>query len=140
MSQTNKLIAGVVVLAALGGAIYVAQNKDKQIGTSQTTSADLPKIDAPDDLDKLSITNGEKGEIVLEKKDGKWWVTKPANAIANQSNVDQAVKNLKELKAKEVISATPSEDSKKEYDFTAAKGVHIVASKGGDKKVDLTFG
>ena len=38
-NQSTKLFAGVVVLAALGGAIYVAQNKDKQIGTSQTTSA-----------------------------------------------------------------------------------------------------
>jgi hypothetical protein len=140
MSQTNKLILGVVVLAGLGGAVYVAQNKDKQIGTSQTTGAELPDIKAPDDLDKVSVTNGEKGEIVLEKKGDKWTVTKPVNAPANQSNADQLVKNLKELKAKDVISAKPSDDSKKEYDFTPEKGVHVVASKGGDKKVDLTFG
>src|SRR6476469_2039636 len=101
MSQTNKLILGVVVLAGLGGAIYYAQNKDKQIGTSQTTSAELPDIKAPDDLDKVSVTNGEKGEVVLEKKGDKWMETKPVNAPANQSNADQLVKNLKDLKAKE---------------------------------------
>jgi hypothetical protein len=140
MSQSTKLYASVVVLAALGGAIYYAKNKDAQIGTSQTTSADLPEIKAPDELDKVSITNGEKPEIVLEKKDGTWVMTKPVEAPANQGNVDQVVKNLKDLKAKEVIVAQPSEDSKKDYDFGPAKGVHVVAHNGGEKKVDLTFG
>ena len=37
-----------------------------------TTSADLPEIKAPDDIDKISITNADKGEIVLEKKGDKW--------------------------------------------------------------------
>lgn len=139
MSQSTKLYASVVVLAGLGGAIWYAKNKDAQVGVSSTTSAELPEIKAPDDVDKVSITNGEKGEIVLEKKD-KWVVAKPVQAPANQSNVDQLVKNLKDLKAKEVISAQPSEDSKKDYDFVPSKAVHVVAYKGGDKKIDLTFG
>jgi hypothetical protein len=140
MSQSTKLYAGVIVLAGLGGAIYYAKNKDAQIGTSSTTSAELPDIKGPDDIDKVSITNGEKGEIVLEKKGDKWAMTKPVEAPANQGNVDQVVKNLKDLKAKEVIVSSASEDSKKDYDFVPAKGVHVVAFKGGDKKLDLTFG
>jgi hypothetical protein len=140
MSQSTKIYAGVIVLAALGGAIYVAQKKDKEIGTSHTTSAELPEIKAPDDVDKVSITNGEKGEIVLEKAGDKWAVAKPVKAPANQSNVDQLVKNLKELKSKEVIVAQPSEDSKKDYEFIPSKAVHVVAYKGGDKKLDITFG
>src|SRR5262249_9144891 len=118
MSQSTKLFVGVVILAGLGGAIYYAQNKDRQIGTASDTSADLHEIKAPDDPDKISVQNGEKGEIVLEKKDGKWVVTKPLQAAANQSNADQLVKNLKDLKAKEVIAPSPTEDSKKDYDFT----------------------
>jgi hypothetical protein len=141
MSQQNKIVAGVVVLAALGGATYWAKTKDDQVGKSSTTSAELPEIKGTDDVDKVSITNGEKGEVVLEKKGDKWEVTKPVNAPANQSNADQLVKNLKELKAKEVIVATtPSDDSKKDYEFIPSKQVHVVASKGGDKKLDLTFG
>jgi hypothetical protein len=140
MSQSTKLFAGVIILAGLGGAIYYAQNKDKQIGTSQTTSADLPEIKAPDDLDKIAITNGDKSDVVLEKKGDKWALSKPLAAPANQSNADQLIKNLKDLKAKEVIAASPSEDSKKDYDFVPAKQVHVVGYKGGDKKVDLTFG
>ncbi|MBX3206518.1 MAG: DUF4340 domain-containing protein [Labilithrix sp.] len=140
MSQSTKLYAGVLVLAALGGAIYYAKDKDAKIGTSSTTSAELPEIKAPDEIDKVTIKNGDKGEIVLEKKGDKWAMTKPVEAPANQGNVDQLVKNLKDLKAKEVIVSTASEDSKKDYDFVAEKGVHVVAEKGGEKKVDLTFG
>lgn len=139
MSQT-KLLAGVVVLAALGGGIFLAKSKDDKIGTVSTTSAELPEIKATDELDKLSITNGDKPEIVLEKKGDKWAMVKPVEAPANQGNVDQLVKNLKDLKSKEVIVATASDDSKKDYDFVPAKGVHVLAYKGGDKKVDLTFG
>lgn len=140
MSQSTKIYAGVVVLAALGGLVYYAQNKDKQIGTVQTTAADLPEIKATDDVDKITIQNADKPEVVLEKQGDKWMLTKPVKALANQSNADQIAKNLKDLKAKEVISASPSEESKKEYDFTPAKQVHVVAHKGADKKVDITFG
>ena len=137
MSQSTKLFAGVVVLAALGGAIYYAKNKDAQIGTSSTTSAELPEIKAPDEVDKISVKNGEKDEIVLEKKDDKWTMTKPVAAPANQGNVDQLVKNLKDLKAKEVIVGAASDESKKDYDFVPEKGVHVIAYKGGDKKLNL---
>jgi hypothetical protein len=140
MSQSTKIYAGVIVLAALGGAIYLAQKKDKAIGTSQTTSAELPDIKAPDDVDKVSINNGEKSDILLEKVGDKWTLSKPVKAPANQSNADQLVKNLKELKAKEVIVAQPSEDAKKDYEFIPSKGVHVVAFKGGEKKLDITFG
>lgn len=140
MLQNKKIVAGVVVLAGLGGAIYWAKDKDAQIGTSSAMIAELPDIKAPEDIDKLSITNADKGEIVLEKKDDKWVMTKPVEAPANQTNVDQVVKNLRDLKVKEVISPAPSEESKKTYDFTPTKSVHVVAFKGGEKKLDITFG
>jgi len=144
MSQSTKLFAGVIVLAGLGGAIYWAKTKDEQVGKSSTTSADLPEIKGPEDADKVSITNGDKPEIVLEKKDGKWEVTKgdklTKSVPANQGNVDQLVKNLKELKTKEVISAQTTEDNKKDYDLVSTKATHVVAYKGGEKKLDLTFG
>jgi len=138
--MTTKLYVGVIILAALAGGVYVMQKKDKEIGNPAAAAADLPEIKAPDDVDKVSIQNGDKTEIVLEKKGDKWEMTQPVAAIANQTNVDQVVKNLKELKAKEVISPTPSEDTKKDYEFTKEKQVHVVTYKGADKKTDLTFG
>lgn len=138
--MNTKIYIGVVVLAALAGGVYVMQKKDKEIGNPAAAAAELPEIKAPDDIDKVTIQNADKTDITLEKKGDKWEVTKPVTAPANQTNVDQVVKNLKELKAKEVILPTPSEDSKKDYDFTKEKQVRVITYKGADKKTDLTFG
>lgn len=140
MERTSQIGIGLVVLAALAGGVYFKAKQDQKIGTVQTTNAELPAIGATDDLDKISITNADKGEIVLEKKGDKWEVEKPVVAEAHQANVKSLVDNLKELKATDQISQAPSEDMKKDYSFDPAKAVHVVAYKGADKKVDVTFG
>lgn len=140
MEQSTKIWVAVVVLAGLGGAVYYKSQEDKKIGTSQTTSAELPELKTPDDVDKIAIKNGDKPEIVLEKKGDKWEVTAPVTAPANQANIKSLVENLKDLKAKEVVAPAPTDDSKKDYEFTPEKKVHVVAFKGGEKKTDLTFG
>ena len=64
MNKNTQILVGVVVLAGLGGLAYMQYNKDKAIGSSTVTSADLPDVKVGDDVDKVSITNGEKGEVV----------------------------------------------------------------------------
>src|SRR4051812_17355066 len=145
MERSTQLWIGMALLAALAGAVYkVSKDDATKGGATSTTSADLPEIKPGDDVDKITITNAEKGDIVLEKKgtgaDGKWEVTKPLNAPANQANVKQLVENMKELKIKEVIAAAPSEDQKKEFQFDKDKAVHIVVMKGAEKKLDASFG
>ena len=103
MERSTQLWIGVVVLAALGGAVYkVSKDDATKGGSATTTSADLPDLKASDDIDKIQITNAEKGDVVLEKKgtgpDAKWEVTKPVQAPANQANVKQLLENMKELK------------------------------------------
>src|SRR4051812_35400530 len=104
LSRDKQILIGVVALAGLGGLVYRQVKVDAQKGTTAAVSADLPTISASDDVDKLSITNGDKPEVVLEKKGDKWFVTKPVNAPANQQNVKSVLDNLKELKAKETIA------------------------------------
>lgn len=140
MNRSTQIWVGVVVLAGLAGAVYVKAKEDQKIGNAQTTSADLPELKTPEDVNKISITNADKGEVVLEKKGEKWEVAKPVNAPANQTNVKSLVDNLKELKAKEVIISSPTDDVKKEYQFESGKAVHVVAYKDADKKLDATFG
>src|SRR5689334_21131215 len=144
MERSTQIWIGVVVLAALAGGVYKVSKDDAQKGSATTTSADLPDLKAPDDIDKISITNADKGEVVLEKKgagaEAKWEVTKPVQAPANQTNVKQLLDNLKELKAKEVITSAPSEDQKKEFQFEKDKAVKVQTFKGSDKKLDATFG
>ena len=139
MDRNTKIIVGAVVLAALSFGVYTQYKKDTTLGT-QAAKADLPELKASDDVDKFSITNGDKGEVVLEKKGDKWMLTKPVSALANQSNVKSLLDGMKELKVSDTAVNNPTDDIKKAYELDAAKGVHVVACKGADKKLDLTFG
>jgi hypothetical protein len=140
LSRDRQIGVALVVLVALGGAVYFQQKKDAQIGTEAKASAELPKLNGPEDLDKISITNGEKGEFVLAKEGDKWMLQKPVHALANQSNVKQLIDNLKELKASELVAGAANDDLKKSYDLDPAHAVHVVGWKGADTVVDDTFG
>jgi hypothetical protein len=139
-SRDKQIVVAVVVLGALGAAVYFQQKKDSRIGVAPVASSELPTVSGTDDLDKFEIQNGEKGQVVLEKKDDKWWVTKPVTAIANQSNLKQLIDNLKEVKVTEVVASNVGDDIKKSYELDPSKAVHVVGYKLGDKKVDDWFG
>jgi hypothetical protein len=152
MSRDKLIIAGVVILGLLGFLVYRQMQKDENIGKAAVTSKDFPTISAPDDIDKLSITNADKGEVVLEKVvdptappgDGgpamKWKVTKPVEAAANQQSVKDLVANLKDLKVESQIDLKLDDDVKKDKQLDAAHAVHVVAWRGGEKKADEMFG
>jgi hypothetical protein len=140
ISRDKQIVGAVVVLAGLAAAVYGQQKRDSKIGAETLSSTELPNINGTEDLDKFEITNGEKGQVVLEKKDDKWWLTKPVNALAKQTNVKQMVDNLKELKATEVVASNATDDVRKSYELDPTKAVHVVGYKAGEKKVDDTFG
>ncbi len=140
MSGTQKIGIGAVVLALLGVAVWKQQQKDEKIGTATKDSVDLPEIKGSDDLDKIVITHGDKGEVTLEKKGDKWMVTKPVEAPANQQNVKSLLDNMKELKVTELVDTNLTDENKKTYQFDTEHALHVVAYKGADKKVDDTFG
>jgi hypothetical protein len=140
LTRDKQILIAAVVLAGLGTAVYFQQKKDAKVGVETLSSAQLPTINGPEDLDKVEIANGEKTDVVLEKKDDKWWVTKPVSAPANQANVKQLIDNLKELKVTELVATNPGDDTKKSYELDASKAVHLMGFKAGDKKVDDYFG
>lgn len=152
MSRDKLILLGVVVLGLLGFFVWKQSEKDKELGKSVTTTKDYPTVSAPEDVDKISLVNGEKGEIVLEKVvDPKappgdagpamvWHVTKPITANANQQTVKDLVANLKELKVESAINLKLDDEVRKDKQLDAAHGVHVIAWKNGEKKVDETFG
>jgi hypothetical protein len=152
MSRDKLILVGVVVLGLLGALVYQQAKKDEAIGRPTAVATDLPTVSAPDDVDKISITNGEKGEVVLEKvPDPKgeptdagpptmWMLTKPLSARANQQAMKDIVGNLKDIKVESQVNLKLDDEVRKEKQLDAAKGVHIVAWKGSDKKADDVFG
>lgn len=140
MSRDKQIVvAGVVLVGLIGAGFYVVK-KDQQIGSATTTKADLPEMKVGEDVDKISITNAGKGEVVLEKKGEKWELSKPLSFPANQQSVKSLLDNMKELKAKEQISSTLTDEQKKDFQFDDEHAVHVSAFKGGEKKGDFTFG
>lgn len=148
MKTEHKIYIGLAILAVLIGAVYMQTKKSEKDTASHAavaSSADLPAIKLPsDDVDKVtkvSIKNGDKDEIVLEKRDTTWMVVKPLEAKANETNVKSMLDNLKALEVKDAINATPEAPQMyKEYDLEADKAVHVVAFKGADKAFDAWFG
>ncbi len=153
MSRDKLIIVGVLVLGLLGFLVYKQNQKDASMGQPMATAKDFPTISASDDVDKISITNGDKGEVVLEKvadakaaggadggAGGVWQMTKPMKAVANQQAVKDLVANLKDLKVDSQINLKLDDDVRKDKQLDAAHAVHVVAWKGGDKKLDELFG
>lgn len=140
MDRNAKIGIAGVVLVGLGVAVYYQHKKDAALG-APVSKADMPELKAvPDDVDKIDITNGSKGEIVLEKHGDKWELTKPVEAPANQTNVKSVIDNLKELKIADRATQGADEDAKKRYELEPDKAIHVLAFKGADKKFDGTFG
>jgi hypothetical protein len=153
MSRDKLLILGVVVLGLLGVLVYKQQQKDASLGTVTTASTkDFPTVSAPDDIDKISITNADKGEIVLQRVadpsapagdggvGGTWQLVKPVKAPASQQTVKDLVANLKELKVESQVNLKLDDEVRKDKQLDAAHAVHVVAWKGADKKADDLFG
>lgn len=153
MSRDKLIILGVVILGLLGFLVYKQAKKDESMGAPVVTAKDFPTISlSTDDVDKIDITNGDKGEIVLEKvPDPKgtatdagaatmWVLTKPLKARANQETVKDLVANLKELKVDSQINLKLDDEVRKDKQLDDAHGVHVVVYKGADKKLDELFG
>src|ERR1700722_9686010 len=117
MSRDKLLIIGVVVLGVLGFLVYRQQQVDASLGTAaKATPKDLPTVSATDDVDKTSIPNGDKADIVLQKVadptappgDGgpamSWQIASPVKAAASQQTVKDLVANLKELKVESQVN------------------------------------
>jgi Domain of unknown function (DUF4340) len=152
MSRDKLIVLGVVLLGLLGFLVYKQAKRDESLGAPLASAKDFPSISAPEEIDKLSITNGDKGEVLLEKvpdpkgpsADGGiesvWVLSKPVSAAANQQAVKDVVSNLRELKVDSLINLTLDDEVRKQKSLDPAHAVHVVAWKGGDKKADEIFG
>lgn len=140
MTRDKQLAIGALALVLFGGLAVKQMKDDAKLGSKDAQEASLPKLESAEGADKLTVTNGEKGEFVLEKRGETWELVKPLAAKANGQNVKLALDNLKELKIREQISSNPDADLLKGYELDAAKGVRVVVEKGGKVVVDATFG
>jgi hypothetical protein len=109
--KSRGLMIATVVLAALAGALYWS-NHHKPAGDAAKISADAtPKI--------LSLHEGDIASIVIKKKDGeevalakdgagKWEITGPKRAAADQDAVSSMLSTLSSLSSDRLIEEKAS--------------------------------
>jgi Domain of unknown function (DUF4340) len=148
MSTDKKLGIAVVILLALGAALYFQRRaENREEAAYSLKSGKLPKFGISDaqskQVDKITIQQpahdaGLGAKVVLKKEGKQWNLLEPVKAKANQSNVDSLLDNLKELSLSEQVSDTSSDYS--EYGVDDKSAVHAVFNKGSDVIADLYFG
>jgi len=149
MSTDKRLTIAVVVLAVLGGALYLqkrAEKREEATYTLQSGSAKLPTFGIAEaqakSIDQLTIQQastdaGVGTKVVLKKEGEEWMLVEPVKAKANASNVDGLLDNLKALSLTEVVSDSAESYSQYGVSDTA---LHVVANKGDEVIADLYFG
>lgn len=141
--MNSKLVYASAALVVVGGLAAWQVSRDSKQG-APIAAADLPKLEGTDDVDSITITtpekDGKQAEVVLEKKGENWVMVKPVAYAANQASVKSLLDNFKDVKISDVIVTNVSDEQKKNYELDDKKAVHVVASKGGAKKVDWVFG
>jgi hypothetical protein len=153
MSRDKLIIFGAVLLGLLGVLVYKQAKRDESLGHSVEASTDVPSLAVSSEVDKISITNGDKPEVVFEQvPDPKgsaasdagpatmWALTKPLSAEANQSSIKDLVANIADLKVASRVNLRLDDDTRKDKQLDAAHAVHVTAWKGGAKTFDALFG
>jgi hypothetical protein len=149
MKTEHKVIAGLALVAVLGGLVYFSSKDatvEKEQRQTSASKTDLPNVTLlPEQLEKVAkieLKNTDKPDkpaIVLEKKGADWMITAPIQAKANQGDVKTLVDGLKELKITEAIDrGTAGYD---QHEVSDAKASHMTISDGaGGKLLDVYFG
>src|SRR5580700_8296761 len=153
MSRDKLIIFGAVLLGLLGVLVYKQAKRDESLGHASEAVVDAPPLAVPSDVDKISVTNGDKPEVVFQQvPDPKgsasgdagaattWVMTKPLSAEANQSSIKDLIANLTDLKIMTRVNLRLDEETKKDKQLDGPHAVHVTAWKGSDKKFDAIFG
>ena len=144
-TEQKLVVSGVVLVALLGGYYAVRQGKDKDAQAHTVSAAkDLKKIAVDKEkgakVTKLVIKSKDHDEVTLEKKDGKWRLTKPIDAPAGSSNVDSILTNLEKIELGSVISDKADDKTFEKYELDGKNATHVQVFTGGDNVFDAYFG
>lgn len=137
MSGNRLLIAFAVLVVLLGLTVWKWKARESEDLRPPDVTVALPKVQK-DAVDGLEVAVPGKTPVKLEKKDGKWRLSQPVSAPADDSAVSAAVDKLAELESLGV--AATREDSHKQLEVDEAQAVHVAATAGGKTLADVLIG
>jgi hypothetical protein len=133
----NRLLIAVIVFVGLGGAAAAAMRSKEAETTLEKPSASLTAI-KQDQVTSLEIQNPKKGNVTLSKQDGKWKVTAPVQASADQSAVESMLDKLSELEVTGVAASRKENHARLEVD--PAQAIRVIAKQADKPLLDLYLG
>jgi len=124
------LLAAAVVLAALGGAAWWSERKEKaDAGKPPADSATKILTIAEDQFTQIDLVKKAGGALEVAKTDGKWKIVQPKPLAADQDSVSSLVTSLSSLSADRLIEDKAADLST--YGFNApAEQVKITKKDG----------
>jgi len=136
--KPRGLLAAVIVLAALGGALYWS-NKKKKAEADKPTDTSTKILTIPEDQIKdVTIKKTGTDPIVLHKSDdGKWQLTAPKPQRADQDTAKSLISSLSTLNADKVVEDKSSDLSA--YGLNAPT-LNVTVLKKDGKTADFLVG
>ncbi len=133
-----RLLIAVVILAALGGAIWYSQkNPPKPEAVTETKTVKVLNL-KEDQIQKVRVVHANGETLALQRGDGgKWQMTEPAPYRVDESNANSLVSTLASLDADQVVAENNSDWQS--YGLETGKFAVTVTTKDG-KEYRLTVG
>jgi hypothetical protein len=109
--KPRGLLAAVIVLAALGGALYWSNRKQKADAAKPATDATTKILSIPDDqIQQVTLKKTGADATELRKgDDGKWQLIEPKPMRADQDTAKTLVTTLSTLNADKVVEDKASD-------------------------------
>src|SRR5512147_2333375 len=101
MRLRNTLILALLLLG-LGAYLYFVESKQIAEEAKKTKLVDFN----PDDVTALTLTYPDR-EIVLEKSDGVWRLTKPVQTAADDITVKNLLRAIADAEVKKTLDEPP---------------------------------
>lgn len=121
----------LILIALLAGAVIflvVDRMTSKPASEAKTESTEAAQGQKVVDMDSSAVTKvviaptGGGAKTVLEKKDGKWRLTEPVDAAADQFSADELVRGLTDLRSSGDVEKGVAGEPKFDVEVTGAGG------------------
>jgi hypothetical protein len=133
--KPRSLLVAVVQLAVLAVVVWWAK-KHPQSADENTTTTKI--VDIPSDqVEQITVKKKDEAPLVLNRENGKWRITQPANFPADQDSVASLTSALSPLNADSVVEDKSVDAAK--YGLKSPSMTVTVGLKGG-KSDTIEFG
>src|ERR1051326_3073745 len=124
------LLAAVVVLAALGGAAWWSEKREKANAGKPPADAPPKILSIPDtDFQQIQLAKKSGDTTLLKKADGKWQIVTPKPLATDQDSVNSLVSSLSSLSSDRLIEDKAADLSS--YGLNTPTEKVTITRKGG---------